>query len=163
MTLHFHYDKQAVIDALRFHFMNRPEMKFFKVVLILMILSAFAGYFFGMLVLSALIWIFLLFVVLVLFFWYILPYSVYRKARTFREKDIRLDWDTRSLTIVTDSGQRTLPWDRFSNVLETSKFFYLYQSNKSFFLIPAAAFADREDRVAFSELLQNRFSHYTFN
>lgn len=162
MDLRFQYDKQEVINALRFHFMNRPEMKLFKVILMLMVLFAFAGYWMKIVTLQMLIWIFLLFIVLVLVFWYILPYSVYRKARTFREPAISLHWTDEGITIGTQRGESSLSWNRFHQVLETKHFFYLYSSNKSFFLIPTHAFANREERIAFSELLQNQFPDYTF-
>ncbi len=162
MELQFQYDKQEVIDALRFHFMNRPEMKLFKVVLALMVVLAFIGYGMNVVSLKMLIWIFLLFIVLVLIFWYILPYTVYRNAKTFQEPTISLHWTEEGISIGTERGESMLPWNRFHQILETKDFFYLYSSNKSFFLIPVDAFPDREERVAFSELLQSRFSNYIF-
>ncbi len=162
MDLHFQYKRQEVIDALRFHFLNRPEMKLFKTILIIMVLFAFVGYFAHFVTLQMLIWIFLLFVVVSLFFWYILPYSVYRKAKTFQEPEITLRWNKEHLLIGTRRGESTLPWSRLSNIIETKHFFYLYSSGKSFFLIPGHAFSDREERVAFSEMLQNQCADYTF-
>lgn len=162
MTLHFQYNRQEVINALRLHFMNRPEMKFFKIILICLLIFSFFGYFADFLTLQMLIWIFLFFVVMVLFFWYILPYSVYKKSKTFQETDIRLHWNADYLIIGTARGESALPWKRLSNITETRQFFYLYNSTKSFFLIPTNAFADRDDRVAFSEMLQNQCADYTF-
>ncbi len=162
MELQFQYDKQEVIDALRLHFMNRPEMKLFKGAFVLMIVLAFIGYGMGLVTLKMVIWIFLLSIVLILLFWYILPYTVYRNAKTFREPTISLRWTKDGITIGTKGGESSLPWTRFNQILETKQFFYLYRTNKSFFLIPANAFPDREERVAFSELLQNQFSNYTF-
>lgn len=162
MELHFQYEERNVINALRFHFMNRPEIKLFKTILIVTIVFVFVGYFTNFITLKTLVWIFLLLIVLILFFWYILPFSVYKRAKTFKEPEITLRCTEDTLTIVTKQGESRIPWSRFSSVVETQACFYLYRTNKSFFLIPAYTFADRDERVAFGEMLQSLITDYSF-
>ena len=160
MDVHFHYNKQQVIGALRFHFMRRPEIKLFRGFLMGIVALAFVGYFTDFIRLKMLVWIFLLFIALMLFFWYILPFSVYQRAQTFKEPEITLRWTDEMLFIITGKGESMMRWSQFDNVMETGDFFYLYRSNKSFFLVPTNAFLNKEDRVSFSEMLQNRFPNY---
>ncbi len=162
MTLHFKYRRREVIEALRFHFMNKPEIKLFRTFLILLVIAAFIGYFTDYISLNALTWIFIIFIALVFLLWFILPFSVYRRAHTFREPELTLSVSEETLTIGTNKGKSRIAWQRFSNVMETKDFFYLYRSNKSFFLIPANAFNSKEDRITFSKMLQKIFSDYTF-
>ncbi|HLR37903.1 MAG TPA: YcxB family protein [Chitinophagaceae bacterium] len=162
MSIQFQYNKQAVIKALRFHFKQRPEIKIFRTLIILVVIAAFVGYFTHFLSFNALIWIFIAFVALIFFLQYMLPLSVYRRAHTFREPQLSLDFTEDYIVIGTDRGKSRIPWQQFNNVIETRDFFYLYRSNRSFFLIPANAFDAREDRIKFSEKLQQRFSNYLF-
>lgn len=160
MPLRFHYDKTEVINALRFHFMSRGEIKVFQVALMILIVSAFIGYWMDLINLQVVVWLFLLFIVLILIFWFILPHSVYKKARTFREPEIHLDCDEQSLSIGTQSGNHSIPWNRFERIVETKDFFYLYQNNKTFFLVPAKVFKDESERKEFSDLLRRHFRNY---
>lgn len=160
MQLNFQYNKADVIDALRFHFMNRPEMKLFRIVLMILIAFAFIGYWMALINLQVVVWLFLLFIILILVFWYILPYSVYKKARTFSEPAIHLHWNEQNLSIGTHQGESNMPWTRFHKIVETKDFFFLYRDNKSFFLIPVDAFENEAEKNAFSELLHNQFQNY---
>lgn len=162
MTLHFQYNKQKVIEALRFHFMQRPEIKLFRSLLILLVIAAFVGFFTHYINMQALIWIFLACIILMFFIHYLLPFSVYRRAHTFREPELTLDFTEESLTIGTNRGKSRIPWQQFSHVVETKEFFYIYRSNKSFFLIPVSAFSSKAERISFSEMLQKRFPNYLF-
>lgn len=160
MQLDFQYNRPDVIEALRFHFMNRPEMKLFRTVLMVLVLLSFVGYWMKMINLQVVIWLFLLFIVLVLVFWYILPYSVYKKAKTFHEPVIHLRWNDRGLSIGTHQGESSMLWSRFDRIVETREFFFLYRDNKSFFLIPVEAFNDELEKNSFAELLHTQFRNY---
>lgn len=159
MQINFQYQKPAVINALRFHFLNRGEIRVFSYVLIILFVFAVGGYWIDIVSFQAVVAIVLMIVLLLLVFWYLLPASIYRKAATFRES-IRLQYNEEGMVIGTHVGERHINWTNFNNVVETQDFFYLYRDKKSFFLIPTNAFQDDADKLTFSHMLQQKFDHY---
>jgi hypothetical protein len=159
MRVTFHYDKKAVIGALRFHFLNRMETKVIRVLFIIFFLLAIFGYLKAIVPYAAVVLVFLIIVALTLVLWKILPNTIYKKARTFHEPSIELDFSEEGMSIATQLGGRRLAWESFNRVLETGYFFYLYQSKNAFFLIPADAFNDQE-RSQFRELLHRHVDSY---
>jgi hypothetical protein len=159
MQITFHYDKKAVINGLRFHFLNRTETKVIRVLFVLLFIIAIWGYLKNVLPYAVVVIVFVLIVLLSIVLWLILPNTIYRKAKTFHEHAIVLEYDEEGLSIGTHAGARQLPWQSFSRVIETDYFFYLYRSNNAFFLIPADAFTP-EERNDFRELLHRHFDKY---
>lgn len=159
MQVKFHYDKKAVINALRFHFLNRVETKAIRILFVIFFLLAIFGYLKGMVPYAVVVLVFLVIVLLTIVLWFILPNTIYKKARTFHEPSLELDFSEEGMSIRTQMGGRQLPWQSFSRVLETGYFFYLYQNKNAFFLIPADAFSNAE-RTEFRELLQRHIGLY---
>jgi hypothetical protein len=160
MQIQFQYSKTAVINALRIHFLNRRETKILRILLIVFFLLSLWGYFKGVIPYALVVIIFLLIILLTVVFWFVLPKSIYRKAKTFSEPTIELDCDEQGISIGTHSGARQLAWESFHGVLETPDFFYLYRNNNSFFLIPVNAFETQEEKQTFTQLLQRHFNDY---
>lgn len=159
MQVSFHYNKPEVINALRFHFLNKGETRAFQVVMGLLVLFAFAGTMMNMVTKPTLIAILIVLLIIITAFWYILPFSIYNKAATFKDS-IRLQCNEEGMTIGTRIGQRQVLWQNFNKVVETRDFFYLYRDKKSFFLIPTAAFPDETAKKDFSDLLKSKFGNY---
>ncbi|GAA4304319.1 YcxB family protein [Compostibacter hankyongensis] len=159
MQINFRYQKAEVINALRFHFLNRAEIRLFRIALFVLLGIAVLGYFLHMVSLPVVVAIALMLAVLLLAFWYLLPLSIYRKAATFKEF-IRLQYNEDGVTIGTHVGERSLSWRSFNSVVETATFHYLYRDKKSFFLVPAQAFRDEAERGDFSRLLRSKFDDY---
>ena len=135
----FTYNKQKVIQALRYHFITRREIKIMMILVnVFAILSA--GLFFFKKIspyaflLSSSLWFMLMIV-----FWFLLPYIIYRKADTFKDrfKAILSDEEFR---IENDRGGRSWKWAAFSTWLESPHFFHLYFNSRSFFIVPKDAF-----------------------
>ena len=135
----FTYNKQKVIQALRYHFITRREIKIMMILVnVFAILSA--GLFFFKKIspyaflLSSSLWFMLMIV-----FWFLLPYIIYRKADTFKDrfKAILSDEEFR---IENDRGGRSWDWSAFSTWLESPHFFHLYFNSRSFFIVPKDAF-----------------------
>ncbi|MFB6455618.1 YcxB family protein [Chitinophaga sp. Hz27] len=145
MHLEFNYDRNEVLSALRYHFMHRGEIKVFRNTIIIFLLATFAGYIFNLVTINALTGITIMILVLVWIFWYLLPVSIYNKAATFKD-DIRLKFNEEGLMISTGATyhERVIGWNKFSKVVETKKFIYLYRDQKTFFLIPVSAFKTTE-------------------
>lgn len=159
MFLDFSYDKSDVINALRFHFMNRGEIRVFRVTLLILFGFTVIGNLLGLVPFPTVLGVFVLIFVLIMVFWYILPISTFQKSATFRE-NIHLNYDEQEIKIGTRTGERRLVWKSFFAVVETRDFFFLYRDRSSFFLIPTGAFADEQSRKEFRRFLQGRFSRY---
>ncbi len=135
----FTYSKPKVLQALRFHFISRKEIKimiilvnvfaiFSAVLSFLKFISPFAF------ILSSMLWF-----VLMISFWYILPAIIYRKAETFKNT-FKVIFEDQHMFLENERGSRSWPWTAFSSVIESPHFFYLYFDSRSFFLIPKDAF-----------------------
>ncbi len=141
MIIHFEYDKKQVLQALRYHFISRPEIKIMLILLnVFTILSAILFYLHKIQPLSFLTFSLLWFVLLVTF-WKLLPLSVYKRSQTFRDQ-FSMDFNEQEVVLQTERGSHTWQWKDFSSYLESPHFFHLYFTSRSFFLVPKNAFKD---------------------
>jgi len=139
----FTYDKAKVIQALRYHFISRTEIKVLMIfVNVFAILSAALFFFKKISPLAFLISSALWFVLMILF-WYLLPQVIYRKASTFKDR-FRAILSADDFTIENSRGSRGWDWTTFSTWMETPHFFHLYFNSRSFFIIPKDAFEGDE-------------------
>lgn len=67
--------------------------------------------------------------------WYILPYSIYKRASTFKEKFI-IQFNDENIQLDNERGYVIWEWDQFNRYFESPYFFHLYFNAKTFFLIP---------------------------
>ena len=137
----FSYDKKKVIQALRYHFVKRPEIR-----IMVVLVNVFA------LVSAVLLWAkkirpepFLLssfiWIMLMAAFWYFLPNSIYKKAATFQDSFI-IDFNEDEVRLENERGFVNWPWTKFSRFFESPHFFHLYFDSKSFFLVPKENMGD---------------------
>jgi hypothetical protein len=148
------YSKPRVLQALRYHFLKKTEIR-----LMIILVNVFA-------LLSALLFAFrmisplpflmgsVLWMTMMVAFWFWLPALIYRKSRTFKDRfTVRIEPD--HLFIDTGKGTRTYAWREFSAFFETPGFFHLYFDSRSFFLLPKDGFERHEDvqqaRAVFAE------------
>ncbi|HTQ63502.1 MAG TPA: YcxB family protein [Puia sp.] len=141
MTIHFGYEKKQVLQALRYHFITRPEIKILLIVVnVFTIISAVLVYLHKIQPLSFLIFSILWFLLL-LTVWKILPSSIYKKSHTFRDH-FTMDFQEQEVVLDTNRGSHAWQWNDFSTFLESPYFFHLYFNSRSFFLVPKDAFKD---------------------
>lgn len=135
MQLSFSYQKPKVIQALRYHFVQSPEIRFMLILVnIFAIVSAILFYtkkirpepFF----LGSLIWMGLM-----SSFWYFLPNNIYKNADTFKDKFI-IYFNDAAVVLENERGEMVWEWNRFSKYFESPHFFHLYFDSKSFFIVP---------------------------
>lgn len=159
MHLEFSYNREDVLNALRYHFLQRGEIKVFRNALVILLLATLAGYFFSLVTTNTLIGISAMVVLLLWVFWYLLPVSTYNKAATFKDQ-IRLHFSEEGMAISTRASehQRQISWNNFTQVVETKKFFFLYRDKKSFFLIPTSAFETEDARRKFGHLIREKIN-----
>lgn len=155
MTVQFGYNKKQVIQALRYHFLMRPEI---KVLLILINVFAIASaVLFAMKKIQALSFLIfsVLWFLLMLVIWRILPGSIYRKSLTFRDH-FTMHFDDEAVVLETVKGAKGWPWKNFSHFVESPYFFHLYFDARSFFLVPKDSFEDITALQQVRELLRNK-------
>lgn len=141
MTIQFGYDKKEVVQALRYHFLSRPEIKILLVLVnVFAILSAVM---FGLKKIQPISFLAfsLLWFVLMLIIWRFLPTSIYRRSATFKDH-FMMHFMENEVVLETERGAKGWPWNAFSHFVESHYFFHLYFDARSFFLVPKDAFKD---------------------
>lgn len=131
----FNYDKQKTIQALRYHFIARKEVKF--LVILINVFAVFSAILFytkkirpEYFLLGSLLWILIMLAV-----WFFLPYTVYKKTHMFQQQFIAMTTADK-LIFETEKGSATWQWQQFVRQFESPNFFHLYFSSKSFILLP---------------------------
>src|SRR5215467_15516863 len=103
MTIHFGYEKKQVLQALRYHFITRPEIKILLIVVnVFTIISAVLVYLHKIQPLSFLIFSLLWFMLLISV-WKILPSTIYKKSHTFLDH-FSMDLEEKEVVLQTDRG-----------------------------------------------------------
>ena len=147
MTIHFGYDKKQVLQALRYHFLTRPEIRILLILVnVFAIASAVLFAFKEIQPLAFLLFSFLWFM-LMLAIWRILPRNIYKKAHTFQDEEV---------VLKNEMGSKAWPWKAFSSFLESPNFFHLYFDSRSFFLVPKDAFKDLAEVQQTRKLLKEK-------
>jgi hypothetical protein len=139
MTIHFAYNKKQVIQALRYHFLTRPEIKILLILInVFTIVSAILFALQEIQPLAFLIFS-LMWFLLLLTIWKILPRSIYKKAQTFKD-EFSMVIEEEEIILENKLGSKSWPWKAFSTFIESPYFFHLYFDSRSFFLVPKDAF-----------------------
>lgn len=137
---HFSYDKRKVIQALRYHFITRKEIKVIIILVNVFAILSAVLYFAGKIsalpfLINSVLWF-----TLMIAFWFILPNGIYRKAATFKD-DFDVTFSEGEMILRNDRGEKSWPWASFTNWMESPHFFHVYFDSRSFFIIPKSAFS----------------------
>jgi hypothetical protein len=132
-----------VLQALRYHFISRREIKLLMILVNVFALLAAVLYALKLIsplpfLMSSVLWISMM-----VAFWIWLPAMIYRKSKTFKD-EFTISIEENHFFIETAGGQKSWAWREFSSYYETPGFFHLYFDSKSFFLIPKDAFPEQE-------------------
>ncbi len=135
------------MQALRYHFISRPEIKIMMILVNVFAILSAGLYFFKIIrpmpfLVSSMLWFFLMFI-----FWFLLPTVIYKKAATFRDR-FRAHLEDSEFVLENDRGSRAWPWANFSTWMESPHFFHLYFNPRSFFIIPKEAFEGGDEQAA---------------
>ena|SRR5690242_17416943 len=142
---YFTYNRAKVLQALRFHFFSRNEIKIMIIIVNIFAISSAVLYFLGKVAPLAFLMSSALWFSLMIAFWFVLPIIIYRRASTFKDR-FRVSFEDQHLFLENDRGSRSWPWKDFSAFVESSGFFHLYFNSRSFFLIPKTAFPSEQIR-----------------
>jgi hypothetical protein len=140
MTVDFQYDRDKVLHALRFHFINKKDIRIMLILVNLVALVS-AGLYFAkkieptVFLVTSLMWI-----ILMIMFWFLMPRMIYKRTRTFQER-FSASINEAELKLQHPNGGRTWQYADFINWFESPHFIHLYVGPNSFFIIPKEPFS----------------------
>ncbi len=153
MTIYFGYEKGQVMQALRYHFISRPEIRIMLILVNVFALTSIILYAFLKITAMAFFVGSFLWIVLMISFWFILPGMVYRKAVTFKHK-FSMNFEENGFTLEHEKGSKSWPWNALKNYMESPHFFHLYFDSRSFFLVPKSGCKDSDEVYELRQLLK---------
>ncbi len=135
MHLSFTYNKPKVIQALRYHFIQSPEIRMLIILVNVFAILAAGLFYFKKIrpepfLLGSVIWMSLMAT-----FWYFLPNSIYNKSATFKDSFI-IYFNADAVVLENERGEVRWEWSKFSKFFESPHFFHIYFDSKSFFIVP---------------------------
>lgn len=135
MQFTFTYHKKKVIQALRHYFIMRKEIRI--LIILVNVFSILAAILFFTHKISPLAFLVsvLMWLLLLIMFWFIMPYTVYKRTMAFKEKFTAI-LNIDDLELKNEKGLVRWAWKSFITYKENSHFFFLYLNTRSFFLIP---------------------------
>ncbi len=135
MEVNIHYEKPKVIQALRYHFITRPEIKTMIIVVNIFAIITLILYSFKKITPLASLTGSVLWIILMISFWFILPSMVYARNTTFKN-NFTMKFTDEGFTLSHLNGSKSWPWKALATYKESPHFFHLYFDSRSFFLIP---------------------------
>jgi hypothetical protein len=155
MTIQITYDKRQVLQALRYHFISRPEIRVMLILVNVFALTCVVLYMFKKVAAFALLTGTVMWLFLMISFWLVLPGMVYRRAATFRDS-FTMHFEDSGFSVGNERGSRAFQWITVSDFLESPNFFHLYFDSRSFFLVPKDCLKSRDDVFELRQLLKSK-------
>jgi hypothetical protein len=139
MSTKIEFQKKQVIAGLRYHFIKQNEIKWLMIfVNVYAVVTAFLLYYKKirpeLFLLGSVLWI-----LLMLFFWYLLPYYFYRKTKMFHEPWV-LHFNQEGGEMESTIGNAAWKWNEVTHFFESPYFVHLYFGQKQFFILPKLDF-----------------------
>ena len=155
MIIYFGYEKNQVIQALRYHFISRPEIRIMLILVNVFALASITLYALGKITPMAFFVGSFLWIVLMISFWFILPFMVYRRAVTFKH-EFSMDFREDGFTLAHERGSKSWAWSSLKNFVESPHFFHLYFDTRSFLLVPKSGCKDSDEILALRNLIKEK-------
>jgi len=155
MTIQFVYEKPKVLQALRYHFISRPEIRIMIVLVNVFALASALLFYLKKVTPTAFLTSSFLWFTLMISFWFIMPGLVYKRNATFKDH-FTMDFEDEGFSLGNERGSRSWLWKALSNFLESPHFFHLYFDSRSFFLVPKSGLKTSEDIFNLRQMLKNK-------
>jgi hypothetical protein len=155
MTIYFQYEKGQVLQALRYHFISRPEIRIMIIVVNVFAIASLVLYAMKKITPVAFLVGSLLWIILMISFWFVLPMMVYRRNQTFLHQ-FSMNFEQEGFSLQHERGSRTWPWAALSHFIESPHFFHLYFDSRSFFLVPKSGCKDIDEVHELRQLLKEK-------
>ena len=153
MIIHFGYEKGQVMQALRYHFISRPEIRIMVILVNVFAITSLILYFFKKITPFAFLVGSTLWIVLMISFWFIMPFLVYKRAATFKNK-FSMNFDDNSFSLIHERGSRSWRWNALSSFIESPYFFHLYFDSRSFIPVPKSGCKNKDEIFELRQLLK---------
>lgn len=146
MSIAIRYQKAQVLQALRYHFIKQSEIKALMIIVnIYAIVTAILLFYKKirpeLFLLGSVLWI-----LLMVTFWYILPILFYRRTELFK-----YDWTfgitSQGASLYSNKGDAAWDWSELSHYFESPYFFHFYFGPKTFFIIPKEHISMQEQQI----------------
>lgn len=146
MTYSISYHKSEVLQALRYHFIKQKEIKSLMIFINLYAIVTAVLLFMQKIrpepfLLGSILWI-----LLMAFFWYVLPNLFYKKTTLFKQH-WKFSFNEIEAKLLGDLGEANWKWDTVTHYFESAYFFHFYFSPKSFFLITKESIPMEEQHI----------------
>jgi len=155
MTIHFQYEKGQVMQALRYHFISKIEIRAMIILVNVFAIASIILYSMHKITAFAFLIGSLLWIILMISFWFVLPSLVYRRAETFQH-EFSMQFEEDKFTLLHERGSRSWEWNALVYFIESPHFFHLYYDSRSFFLIPKSSMPSKEEVQQLREILKSK-------
>lgn len=155
MTIHFGFDKKKVIKALRLYFISRREIRFMIILVNVFAILLLIAFVLGYLGATNYIVFCTLWVVLMFFFWFVFPYSVYSKTAMFKH-EYSMSFDDQNFSLEHNGRGKSWPWSSLKKYMESPDFFHLYFDSRTFLLVPKDGCKDSDEVHELRMLIKSR-------
>jgi YcxB-like protein len=155
MTIYFGYEKEKVLQALRYHFISRPEIRIMLIMVNVFAIGSIILYAIHKITPMAFLVGSFLWIVLMVSFWFILPGIVYRKAVTFKH-NFGMSFNDSGFSLEHERGSKSWEWNALKSFLESPHFFHLYFDSRSFLLVPKSGCADKDEIFELRQLIKSK-------
>src|ERR1700761_402418 len=109
MTIYFGYKKKQVLQALRYHFLSRREIKILLILINVFAILSAVLFALGKVQPIAFLLFSLMWFMLMLAIWSLLPRNIYKKALTFQDQ-FSMTFGKDGVTLQNERGAQTWPW-----------------------------------------------------
>ena len=154
MRISFAYEKGQVIQALRYHFISRLEIRLLIIAVNVFAVGAVVLYAMKLVspfafLLSSCLWL-----ILMVAIWWGMPWMVYRQTQAFRHA-FDMQFDVNGFSLEQGGRGNQWSWGSLHHWKETPLFFHLYFDTRSFWLVPKDALEDG-DRLQLRDWLRSQ-------
>ena len=159
MTIYFKYEKGQVLQALRYHFISRPEIRIMIITVNVFAIGSIILYALHKITPTAFLVGSLLWIVLMISFWFVLPMAVYRRNETFKHQ-FSMSFGDYNFSLMHERGERraerSWEWSALQKFIESPHFFHLYFDSRSFLLVPKDGCKDKDEVFELRKILKEK-------
>lgn len=134
MSFLISYNKKEVLQALRYHFIKQSEIKVLMIAVNIYAIVTAVLLFQKKIRPELFLFGSVLWLLLMLFFWYLLPALFYKKTNLFKSS-WNFSYNQLAANLVSEKAEAQWKWAEVTYYFESPYFFHLYFGPKSFFLI----------------------------
>ncbi len=118
MTIHFTYERSKVLQGLRYHFITRPELRLMIIVVNVFALLSATLFYFKIVTPLAFFIASILWLMLMISVWFLLPEIIYRRTSTFKDH-FDMSFQENGFSLGHERSSRHWTWEVVTAFWET--------------------------------------------